>query len=105
MPSWILGGLAVVLKAILQILGAVLWPTGLPRANIIMFWALDGPSLGASWGQLGPNLGLSECILGHVGQFWNPPGGPGRASLGRTQAWKHGLESYMWQEGRVPNTC
>ena len=87
MLSWLVGGLAVVLEGILQIMGAILWPTRLPRAKIIPSWAHLGPILGpswpylgASWGQGGAKMGFLERVLGRVAAFWSPPGGSGKAS-------------------------
>ena len=43
----LIGGLAVVLEGILQIMGVILWPTRLPKGQ-------DHPFLGPSWAHLGP---------------------------------------------------
>ena len=84
MPSWFLGGLVVVLKTILHVSGAMLWSTGLPRANMIPSWAHLGPILGpswpylgASWGQGGAKMGFLGRLLGCVAAFWAPLGPSG----------------------------
>ena len=87
MQTWLFGGFGVFLMLFLQVWGAMSWPTGLPRASGIRAWTHLGPILGpslpyvgASWGQIWPNMGRLERILGHVGPRWGPPGGPGEAS-------------------------
>ena len=102
MPRWLLGGLVVVLKAILQIMGAILWSAGLPIGSITPFWAHLGPFLGPSWpfvgasgGQIGPKMGLPGHILGHVGQSWGPLGGP-RGVRESILRWNLGLEALIW---------
>ena len=67
--EWLFGALAVIWKVILQILGARLWSTGLPKANIIASWAHLGPILGHLGDKLGPKwvfLGAYFAISGNL---------------------------------------
>ena len=54
MQRWLFGGLVVVLKFTLRVSGAMLWSTGLPRANIIAAWAHCAPILDPTWPQDAP---------------------------------------------------
>ena len=82
MPAWLFGGLIVVLTVVLQVWGAMSWPTGLPRASGIRAGTHLGPILGpswpfvgASWGRIGPKMGRLGRILGHGGALLEARGG------------------------------
>ena len=82
MPRWLFGGLVVVLTVILQVSGAMLWSTGLPKANIIPSWVHLEPILGLCCGHLGAKLGPRWVFLGPSGAMWRHSGAlreaPGR---------------------------
>ena len=59
MPSWLLGGLIVILKAILQVMGAIFWHKAAKSQH--------DPFLGPSWAHLGPIL---EHLGAKVGLRW-----------------------------------
>ena len=96
----------MVLEAILQIIGAILWPTRLPRAKIIPSWAHLGPILDPSWGHLGGPLGLilglSWALLGLLGLIL----GPSWALLGHLMAFlarSGAMLGYLVTVGGLPS--
>ena len=95
MPRWLFRGLVLVLTAILQVSRAMLWPTRLPRANMIPSWARVDPILDLSWGILGPSWAKDRPSWAHLG----PCGGilepSGRLREGILRQ-KQGLEALTW---------
>ena len=49
MPRWLFRGLLLVFTVILQVARAMLWPTRLPRANMLHVFGPSWPYVEASW--------------------------------------------------------